>query len=169
MALQFILGRSGAGKSRYLTERIIKESMEHPEDNYIVLVPEQATMQTKGQYIGLHPDKVLLNIDILNFPRCACRVLEEGGAGSFKVLDDVGKSLILRKLAMENQEYLKILGKNIRKNGYIQEIKSLFSELEQYRVSKEALSLQAEQLGKKPVLQYKLEDLALLYKVYQEF
>lgn len=169
MPLQFILGRCGAGKSRYLTESVIKESMEHPENNYIVLVPEQATMQTKQQYIGLHPDKALLNIDILNFPRFAYRILEEGGAGRLKVLDDVGKSLILRKLAVENQEYLKILGKNIRKTGYIQEIKSVLSELEQYRVSKEALSLQAESLEKKPVLQYKLEDLALLYKAYQEF
>lgn len=169
MALQFILGRSGSGKSRYLTERVIKESMEHPENNYIVLAPEQATMQTKGQYIGLHPDKALFNIDILNFPRLAYRVLEEGGAGSYKALDDVGKSLILRKLAMENQEYLKILGKNIRKTGYIQEIKSLFSELEQYRVSNEALFGQAQFLEKKPLLQYKLEDLALLYKAYQDF
>ena len=169
MSLQFILGRSGAGKSRYLAETVIKEAMEHPENNYIVLVPEQATMQTKRQYIGLHPDQVLINIDILNFPRFAYRILEETGAGRRTVLDDVGKSLILRKLAMENQEYLKILGKNIHKTGYIQEIKSVFSELEQYRVSKEALSSQAESLEKKPLLQYKLEDLAILYRAYQEF
>lgn len=169
MSLQFILGRSGAGKSRYLAESIIKESMEHPENSYIVLVPEQATMQTKRQFIGLHPDKALLNIDILNFPRFAYRILEETKAGKLTVLDDVGKSLILRKLAMENQEYLKVLGKNIHKIGYIQEIKSVLSELEQYRVSKEALSLQARSLEKRPLLQYKLEDLAVLYRAYQEF
>ena len=29
--LQFILGNSGAGKSHYLYEKIIQESMKHPE------------------------------------------------------------------------------------------------------------------------------------------
>lgn len=169
MSLQFILGRCGAGKSRYLAEKVIKESIEHPENNYIVLVPEQATMQTKRQFVGLHPDKVLFNIDILNFPRFAYGLLDETGAGGLTLLDDVGKSLILRKLAMDNREYLKLLGKNIKKTGYVQEIKSVLSELEQYRVSQEALSLQAKSLEKKPLLQYKLEDLAVLYKAYQEF
>ena len=41
MALQLILGNSGAGKSYYLFEKIIKESMEHPDLQYLVIVPEQ--------------------------------------------------------------------------------------------------------------------------------
>ena len=47
MSLQFIFGNSGAGKSHYLYEQIVKESMEHPKTNYLVLVPEQFTMQTQ--------------------------------------------------------------------------------------------------------------------------
>ena len=46
MSLQFIFGNSGAGKSHYLYEQIVKDSIEHPETNYLVLVPEQFTMQT---------------------------------------------------------------------------------------------------------------------------
>ena len=33
MALQFIFGNSGSGKSRYLYEQIIRESQVHPEKN----------------------------------------------------------------------------------------------------------------------------------------
>ena len=40
MSLQFILGNSGSGKSHYLYQQIVNESMEHPEKNYLVLVPE---------------------------------------------------------------------------------------------------------------------------------
>ena len=47
MSLQFILGNSGSGKSHYLYQQIVNESMEHPEKNYLVLVPEQFTMQTQ--------------------------------------------------------------------------------------------------------------------------
>ena len=31
MSLQFIIGSSGAGKSYFAYERVIRESMEHPE------------------------------------------------------------------------------------------------------------------------------------------
>ena len=41
MALQLILGNAGAGKSHYIFEKIIQESMEHPTKQYLIIVPEQ--------------------------------------------------------------------------------------------------------------------------------
>ena len=41
MALQFIFGPSGSGKSNYIYNKIIQESMENPDRQYLVLVPEQ--------------------------------------------------------------------------------------------------------------------------------
>ena len=40
MSLQLILGSSGVGKSHYLYTHIIEESMENPDRNYIVVVPD---------------------------------------------------------------------------------------------------------------------------------
>ena len=37
MSLQFIIGSSGAGKSYFAYERVIRESMEHPERNYYII------------------------------------------------------------------------------------------------------------------------------------
>ena len=57
MSLQFIIGSSGAGKSYFAYERVIRESMEHPERNYYIIVPEQFTMQTQkgsGRYGKKH-------------------------------------------------------------------------------------------------------------------
>ena len=48
MALQMILGNSGAGKSHFIYQKIIRESMEHPDRQYVILVPEQFTMQTQN-------------------------------------------------------------------------------------------------------------------------
>ncbi len=67
MALQFILGGAGSGKTRMLYDRVIKESMEHPEQKYLVVVPEQFTMQTQKEIIRLHPRHGIMNIDILSF------------------------------------------------------------------------------------------------------
>ena len=47
MSLQFIFGNSGSGKSHYLYHYIVEESVRHPDKNYLVLVPEQFTMQTQ--------------------------------------------------------------------------------------------------------------------------
>ena len=64
VALQFILGGAGSGKTRMLYDRVIKESMEHPEQKYLVVVPEQFTMQTQKEIIRLHPRHGIVNIDI---------------------------------------------------------------------------------------------------------
>ena len=69
MSLQFILGNSGSGKSHYLYQQIVNESMEHPEKNYLVLVPEQFTMQTQRDLCAAHPRGGIMNIDALSFMR----------------------------------------------------------------------------------------------------
>ena len=69
MSLQFIMGNSGAGKSRYAYEKILAEAARHPEKNYLIVVPEQFTMQTQKELVSLHPAGGILNIDILSFLR----------------------------------------------------------------------------------------------------
>ena len=139
MSLQFVFGNSGAGKSYALYQQVIRESKEHPEQKFLVLVPEQFTMQTQKELVGLHPDGGILNIDVLSFNRLAYRVFEETGTPVAKVLEETGKNLVLRKIAQEHQEELRVLSGNLKKMGYIGEIKSLISELAQYAVSEEDL------------------------------
>lgn len=75
MSLQFVIGSSGSGKTRYLYENLINLSMEHPEGNYIAIVPEQFTMQTQKEIVTLHPNHGSMNIDIVSFQRLAYRIL----------------------------------------------------------------------------------------------
>ncbi|HIW21527.1 MAG TPA: hypothetical protein H9887_05850, partial [Candidatus Dorea intestinavium] len=79
MALQFVFGPSGSGKSHYLYEKVIKESLENPKKNYIIIVPEQFTLSTQKELVRLHPRKGIMNIDVLSFARMAYRVFEEVG------------------------------------------------------------------------------------------
>lgn len=113
--LQFILGNSGAGKSHYLYEKIIQESMKHPEINYLVIVPEQFTMQTQQDLCILHPNHGIMNIDVLSFGRMAHRIFEEVGQSRGQVLDDEGKNLILRKIAGQYEDRLRVLKGNLKK------------------------------------------------------
>lgn len=134
MALRLILGNSGSGKSYQLYQHIIAESQQNPQTEYLVIVPEQFTMQTQKDLVTMHPNKGIMNIDVLSFARLAHRIFEEVGQSHRAVLDDEGKNLILRKIAGAYEKDLKVLGGNLKKQGYISEVKSVISEFAQYGV-----------------------------------
>ena len=91
MSLQFIFGNSGAGKSYTLFRSVIEDSIRHPDQSYLVIVPEQFTMQTQKELVRLHPDGGILNIDILSFERLAYRVFEEVGGDTRRIMEETGK------------------------------------------------------------------------------
>ena len=144
MALQLIIGGSGAGKSYCLQQQIIRDSIAHPRERYVLLVPEQFTMQTQKDLVTRHPAHGIMNIDVQSFQRPAYHVFDEVG-GSRKVLEETGKSLVIRRLAQQNREKLTLLGSKLERMGYVGEMKSVLSELTQYRVGPELLEkLQAQ-------------------------
>lgn len=169
MSLQFIFGNSGSGKSHYLFEHIIKESMKFPENNYIVLVPEQFTMQTQKELVMRHPRHGIMNIDVLSFARLAFRVLEETGQGGKRILDDEGKNLILRKIAGKLEPSLKVLKGNLKKPGYISEVKSVISELTQYNISPEKMEEMKDIAEESSYLSYKLQDIQMVYQEFEKY
>lgn len=170
MSLHFILGASGSGKSHDLYENIIKRSIRHPEMTYLILAPEQFTMQTQKELVDMHPSGGILNIDVLSFQRLAYRVLDQLGADRRQILEETGKSLALQKVAQENQRKLTYLGGQMKKQGYVQEIKSLISEFMQYGVSIEQLEQLIEAVGeKKKVTARKLQDISLLYEAFRQY
>lgn len=169
MPLKFVFGPSGSGKSSYLYQHVIQESMKYPERNYIVLVPEQFTMQTQKDLVMMHERKGIMNIDVLSFARLAYRVFEETGGGGLPVLDDEGKNLILRKIAGDYESELKMLGGHMKKQGYISEVKSVISEFTQYDIGEDEIERVMESAGESSRLYYKLADIGLLYRGFTDY
>ncbi|HEX3076502.1 MAG TPA: helicase-exonuclease AddAB subunit AddB, partial [Lachnospiraceae bacterium] len=121
MSIQFILGSSGSGKSYQLYQEIVKSSIAHPKTNYLVVVPEQFTMQTQRDMVAAHPNHGIMNIDILSFMRLAYRVFDELGGNDRIVLEDTGKSMILRKVVEQKKGDLTLFQGNIHRQGFISE------------------------------------------------
>ncbi|MDE7341954.1 MAG: PD-(D/E)XK nuclease family protein [Lachnospiraceae bacterium] len=169
MALQFYFGGSGAGKSRKLHEDIIEASRREPKRNFLLIVPDQFTMQTQMDLVLEHPNRGIMNIDVLSFGRLTHRILEEVGYEDMPVLDDTGKSLILRKIAETEQQKLSVIGKHLHKIGYIHEVKSAISEFMQYGIGTKELSQLAEYARKRGALYYKLKDLQVLYESFLSY
>ncbi len=169
MSLQFILGPSGSGKTEYIYGRIVKEAGLHPDKNYLVIVPEQFTLQTQQKLVELAPGHAIMNIDVLSFKRLAYRVFDELGITDLKVLDETGKNLVLRRLAQKEEESLTVLRPNMSRMGYIGEVKSLISELVQYNISPEELKKLAEDSTLPQVLRAKLGDVCAMYNAFEDF
>ncbi len=102
MGLQFVIGQSGSGKSHYLYEEIIQKSIKNPKENFIFIVPEQSTLQTEMELVERHPNGGIMNIEVLSFARLAYNIMEETGTLNLPTLDDLGKSLLIRKVANDS-------------------------------------------------------------------
>lgn len=169
MSLQFIIGSSGAGKSCYIYDKIIRESIRNREKSFYVIVPEQFTMQTQKTLVERHPDGGILNIDILSFQRLAYRIFEETGGDDRVLLEETGKSMVLQKVTQRYKKELPYLGGQMQKPGCLDEVKSLISEFMQYDVQEEDLEEMLDKAGEKRLLQMKLADVGKLYKAFREY
>lgn len=169
MSLQFVVGSSGTGKSTLIYNKIIEESIANPRKNYIIIVPEQFTMLTQKELVRLHPNHVIMNIDVLSFNRLAYRVFDELGIETLDVLEETGKNLLIRKIAMDKKEELSILSANINKTGYISEIKSFISELSQYNINANDFSSLISEEDFNKSFRKKASDIAIIYKAYEDF
>ncbi|MDD2971237.1 MAG: PD-(D/E)XK nuclease family protein [Lachnospiraceae bacterium] len=169
MSLRFYIGGSGSGKSRRLYEDVIQWSQENRERNYLVIVPDQFTMQTQKDIVSMHPKQGIMNIDVLSFGRLSHRIFEEVGGNDTPVLDDTGKSLILRKVAADLEPELQVIGSNLKKLGFIHEVKSSLSEFMQYGIDGEELEKMIDCASQRSALQYKLKDLKVLFDGFKSY
>lgn len=169
MSLRFCFGASGAGKSYRIYREMIARSIENPKKNFLIVVPDQFTMQTQKELVTMHERGGIMNIDVLSFGRLSHRIMEEVGGEDIPVLDDTGKSLVLQRVALQIKDKLPVLGGHIHKQGYIHEVKSAISEFMQYGLSTEDVAKLAEFAESRGALQGKLKDLELLYREFWDY
>lgn len=171
MSLRFYFGPSGVGKSHQLYQEIINRSMgpDGKKQNFMIVVPDQFTMQTQQELVTMHPCEGIMNIDVLSFGRLSHRILEEVGGEDIPVLDDTGKSLVLQKVAAGLKDQLPALGGYLHRQGYIHEVKSAISEFMQYGLSPEDVGKLTDFAAKRGALHHKLKDLGLLYQSFLDY
>ncbi|WP_130837048.1 PD-(D/E)XK nuclease family protein [Lachnoclostridium sp. Marseille-P6806] len=183
MSYHFVFGASGAGKSTYLHKEMIRRAQEAlrarfrpgmerngaEAGNFIFIVPEQFTLETQKALVKAHPAGGILNVDVLSFGRLTHRIFEEAGAEKRAVIGDIGKSLILRRLAGKLGDELPVLGASLGREGYIAEVKSAVSEFMQYRISPDGLDALIAYAKEHGALEARLRDLQTIYRRFLEY
>lgn len=162
MALQFVLGGSGSGKSKRVQDMAFELSKDRGQ-TILMIVPDQFTMHTQWQMATSHPDGGILNIDVLSFSRLPRKVFEEVGQPKRIILDDTGKCLLVKRAAAKCKDDLHVLSRGMNNPSWAEEVKSVISEFMQYDISVENLTEIINET-KEMALKRKLQDLQLLYK-----
>ena len=136
MAVQFIVGRSGTGKSSFCVKAIV-EALAQPgaEQPLIFLVPEQATYQAERAILSDRRIAGYSRLQVLSFERLG--FLLSGKKAAQKTLSRVGQEMIIRRILAQNQEKLKVFGASVESAGLAGKITQSIVELQQYAKSPE--------------------------------
>lgn len=169
MALQFIIGRAGAGKTYTLIKNMVDKSLELPQKKFVAVVPEQYSMETQKEILNLHPQHGCFNIEVTSLTRLAYTVFEEQGIVNLNVMDDLGKTLVIRKILEECKEQLKVYQGKTSMIGFTEKVKSVISELRQYNIGEEELLKMCDETEEYPALRMKLEDIHVMNNAFNTY
>jgi ATP-dependent helicase/nuclease subunit B len=171
LALQFILGAPGTGK----TTHCLKELERHFSGDapLYYLVPEQFSLQSER--LLLSGRDAVVRVQVLSFNRLAYRLFSVLGGPPGRMADDLAKAMLLRKVLFENADALMYYQSAHDKHGFVESLAHTLTELNHYRITAEDLLARADQgegaspvADANPTLTAKLSDLALILTKYRE-
>ncbi|MDW8261333.1 MAG: hypothetical protein RMJ35_02290, partial [Phycisphaerales bacterium] len=178
MAVRFVLGRAGSGKSEWCLARIVDSARADPlGPPILLLVPPQATFTTQRRLACGGELPGFCRIRVLSFDRLAEIILSECGGEAVPMLTPRGRRMILTRLLREFSDQLRVYRDSAGRIGLAEELDATFSELEHHGYGVEHLTNTLEQLAAEnpapqspaALLLDKLRDVRLLYDAYQAF
>lgn len=165
--IRFVIGAPHTGKSKMILTEIKEKCAADPVGNPIfILTPEQMTFHTEYQLLLMGDHSSMMRANALSFNRLAHRVLQEVGGLSRYHLDEVGKSMLLQKIMVENVADLGIYQRYVKKPGFVKKLDELFSEFKNYQLDTSQIKAQLTLDTLRPQTKQKMET---LINVYDEF
>ena len=169
MGLTLYTGGAACGKTQRLMDDLIRAADQRPGKRFFLVVPEQSTMQTQRDLVMRHPRRGILNLEVTSLNRLAYRVFEECGFRSASLIEEIGKSFLLEKIALEEKDHLPCFGGTLARPENIAAMKSVISECRTYGITPEILEQAVEEsreLNGRTAL--KLKDIAHVTRCFDE-
>ncbi|MHC4728743.1 MAG: PD-(D/E)XK nuclease family protein, partial [Planctomycetota bacterium] len=170
MAVQFILGRSGTGKTSYCINAIVNALLEPGVQQLILLVPEQATYQAERAILCDERIAGYNRLNVLSFDRL--QFLLSGKNTARPALSRIGRQMIIHRLLRDNKSKLKIFDSTASLPGLARQMAETISEIHQYAKNpddiKQLLSgLAKDERNNLAIL--KFTDIGLILEEYLNF
>jgi len=170
MAVQFILGRSGTGKTSYCIKSIVNALLEPGQQQLILLVPEQATYQAERAILGDERISGYNRLNVLSFDRL--QFLLSGKNTARPALSRIGRQMIVHRLLRDNKSKLKIFDSSASLPGLARQMAQTISELHQYAKTPDDIKQLLSELAKDErnnLAILKFSDIGLILEEYLKF
>ncbi|MEF3304621.1 helicase-exonuclease AddAB subunit AddB [Paenibacillus sp. GYB003] len=176
MAVRYIIGRSGSGKTERCLDEIRTLLRQEPEGAPLVwLVPEQATFQAEHALVSTPGLGGTIRAQALSFRRLAYRVMQEAGGAARVHIDDSGKNMLLYELLQKHGGELKQFHASADQSGFIERLNRIYGEFRRYLITPDKLERfvtdarrRQEPGGAFGLPMDKLDDLLYVYKRFEE-
>ncbi len=170
MALRFITGRAGKGKSYYIYNEIRQHILEdRSREKLILLVPEQYTLQAERDFMDKTGLQGIMQLEILSFTRLAQRIFNEVGGLTRVMLNEQGKNMVLRRVMEKLEGELLVYNNSCRQNGFVNELMEFLADLKQRAVAIDDIKQMQDSIDKDSLLGRKLHDVTLIYQHFNDY
>jgi ATP-dependent helicase/nuclease subunit B len=168
MAVTFVLGRAGAGKTHYCVAALLAQLDEAAGDNpLILLVPEQASFQMERALATQARRGGYCRAQVLSFTRLTQRVLQETG-DTLVHLSSQARSMALRAAAERMGRSLRYFRRAAQSQGFFTQAGRLIEQLLLENVSWVELARAARAIPAGSARR-KVAELARLYREHLEW
>ena len=168
MKVEFIVGRSGSGKTTRCYEQIENHLKDQSFESLMLLVPEQFNLQTQRDLAKrLAPG--LLRAEVMSFNILAREVFREVGKEKTTVVEDLERMIILKRVIEANKKDIVFYKKNVNNTGFIESINRFITVMEQAGIEEAHLSEMKQEEGVSLLFESKLTDIELIYHAFKEY
>jgi len=171
MAVQFVLGPSGTGKTRHCVDAIATELLEGERgENLIYLLPEQATYEAERTILKNDAISGYHRLYVLSFNRLAYLLL--GRKTNLSGLSAIGQQMLIHRILRDNAKRLTVLKSSAARPGLAREMAAKVSELQRYAKNPEQVeqlvgNLKQEKHNRSTA--QKFADINLVFREYLDF
>ncbi len=163
--LQFILGRSGCGKTTTIIKEITKEVKNGRDGKILYLVPEQNSFEMEKAMFNNLGAIDSQKVSVLNFSRLSDFVYREIGMISGSFIDDGVKNILMSLAIEECQDVLSIYKGQVKKPEFINLMLKTAREFKLCEVSTEDLMDKIKEIND-DTLKEKIRETTTIIDVY---
>ncbi|MDD4688741.1 MAG: exodeoxyribonuclease V subunit gamma [Eubacteriales bacterium] len=161
MSLRIIYGRAGSGKREFCFD-LLKQA--DSTNKYIYIIPEQFSQESERQVASMGKSAF---ISVMSFGRLAHHVFSRLGPVGRRVIDEESELMLAQNALMTVANKLRYLSVSASNTDFASQIIVMATEFKRHLITPDVLTQAAENI-KDPIFRLKLEEIALIYKVYCE-
>lgn len=161
--LQFILGRAGSGKTKYVRQ-MLSEMLSKGNKNIVLIVPEQFSFESEKQMLMSVGAEKMQSIEIISFTRLADKILSGSDIFLKPRIDDGGRAVLMSMALELLDDRIKIYRKHKSSYFGLSQLLDFVREMKQCDVSFSEIDSVAEKSD--GALKEKLAELSLISSAF---